>query len=99
MGTDVPKNGTDKTAIRSQTGTDGVSDVSTERIIRSNGKTPPEAHFTEPGTDGTDVGTKLTPDDFYRHNRNNRPSGMVGCGWRAIPYRANIAGAVECFLY
>jgi predicted P-loop ATPase len=78
IGSDTPKIGSDKTAIRSTTGSDSVPVVSTDRIIRSNGKTPPEAHFTDSGSDGSDVEPKLTPADFYRHDRGNRPPGD---GW------------------
>jgi len=64
IGSDTPKIGSDKTAIRSTNGSDSVPVVSTDRIIRSNGKAPSPGHSTDSGSDGSDVGTKLNPDEF-----------------------------------
>jgi len=74
IGSDTPKNRSDKTTIRSTTGSDSVPVVSTDRIIRSNGKTPSPGYSTDSGSDGADVGTKvdLTPWIGHRVVYRNR---------------------------
>jgi predicted P-loop ATPase len=76
--TDIGNSVTDPKPIGNTSVTDAPPIGNAVTDIGNRLKAPPQANSGTPVTDVTDAPAQLTPDDFYRHDRGNRPPGD---GW------------------